>query len=402
MDFSRVQLADDDQDFLDEARDFLRPHVTEDVIRRDRETGDNFDEGVHLALGAAGYLTQDWKPESDGGFNRVRRRIWELEKRRAHVPWVTSGTTAMIARSVEKFASPELKAEVMPGVFSGHIRLCLGYTEPEGGSDVATCKTRAVREADGSSWVINGSKMFTSNAHNAKYVFLLTNSDPEAPKHKNLTMFLVPLASPGVEIQPIRTIDGDRTNIVYYSDVRVDDKYRLGEVNDGWTVVREPLNVEHGAVAAAPDGLQDVSIMMHQAGFMAAAVDKAAAKVTQKGPNGRRLIDDESVAYRLGRSVARMEASLSAQTIFGRVALAQTMRDISPDLMDILGTASSLPTGTDGAADDGASEYVYRFAPLVGIYGGTLEVFRNMIAQYVLGLGKPNYSPPAEKAKKAS
>jgi alkylation response protein AidB-like acyl-CoA dehydrogenase len=395
MDFSRVQLSDDDQAFQDEARDFLRAHVTEDVLRRDRETGDNFDEGVHLALGAAGYLARDWKPESDGGFNRVHRRIWDLEKRRAHVPWVTSGTTAMIARSVEKFGSPELKADVMPRVFSGHVRLCLGYTEPEGGSDVATCKTRAVR--DGDSWVINGSKMFTTGAHNCQYVFLITNTDPDAPKHKSLTMFLVPLDLPGIEIQGIRTVDGDRTNIVYYSDVRVDDKYRLGDVNDGWTVVREPLNVEHGAVDAASDGLQDVSIMMHQAGFMAAAVDKAAAKVAEKDPNGRRLIDDESVAYRLGRSVARMEASLSAQTIFGRVALAQTMRDISPDLMDILGTASSLPIGTDGAADDGASEYVYRFAPLVGIYGGTLEVFRNMIAQYVLGLGKPAYAPPAQK-----
>ena len=134
--------------------------------------------------------------------------------------------------------------------------------------------------------------------------------------------------------------------------------------------------------------------MMHQAGFMADPVDKAAARVAEKDPSGRRLIDDAAVAYRLGRSVARMEASLSAQTIFGRVALAQTMRDIAPDLMDILGTASTLPVGTDGAADDGASEYVYRFAPLVGIYGGTLEVFRNMIAQYVLGLGKPNYSAP--------
>jgi 3-oxocholest-4-en-26-oyl-CoA dehydrogenase alpha subunit len=312
---------------------------------------------------------------------------------------VTFGTTAMIARSVQKYGSPELVAEVMPRVMSGHVRLCLGYTEPEGGSDVATCKTRAVR--DGDSWVINGSKMFTTGAHNCQYVFLITNTDPDAPKHKSLTMFLVPLDTPGIEIQGIRTVDGDRTNIVYYSDVRVDDKYRLGEVNDGWTVVREPLNVEHGAVEAADDGLQDVSIMMHQAGTMAVAVDKAAAKVAEPDPNGCRLIDDESVAYRLGRSVARMEASLSATSIFGRVALAQTMRDISPDLMDILGTAASLPVGTDGAADDGAAEYVYRFAPLVGIYGGTLEVFRNMIAQYVLGLGKPNYSPAAEK-KKAS
>src|SRR5829696_245642 len=396
MDFSRVQLSDDDQAFLEEARDFLRAHVTEEVIRRDRETGDNFDEGVHLALGAAGYLAREWKPESEGGFNRLQNRIWQLEKRRAHVPWVTSGTTAMIARSVEKFGSSELKAEVMPRVFSGHVRLCLGYTEPEGGSDVATCKTRAVR--DGDSWVINGSKMFTTGAHNCQYVFLITNTDTDAPKHKSLTMFLVPLDSPGVEVQGIRTVDGDRTNIVYYSDVRVDDKYRLGEVNDRWTVVLEPLNVEHGAVDIASDGLQDVSIMMHQAGFMADACDMASAKVGEKDPNGCRLIDDGSVAYRLGRSVARMEASLSAPTIFGRVALAQTMRDISPDLMDILGTASTLPVGTDGAADDGAAEYVYRFAPLVGIYGGTLEVFRNMIAQYVLGLGKPAYAPVAKKA----
>jgi alkylation response protein AidB-like acyl-CoA dehydrogenase len=395
VDFSRVQLSDDDQAFLDEAREFLRTHVTEDVIRRDRETGDNFDEGVHLALGAAGYLEREWKPEADGGFSRVRRRIWELEKRRAHVPWVTWGTTAMVARSVARFGSPELQDEVLPGVFSGNVRLCLGYTEPEGGSDVATCKTRAVR--DGDAWVINGSKMFTTGAHNCRYVFLITNTDPDAPKHKSLTMFLVPLDSPGIEIQGIRTVDGDRTNIVYYSDVRVDDKYRLGDVNNGWTVLREPLNVEHGAVEAATDGLQDVSIMMHQAGFMATAVDKVAAKVAQPDPNGRRLIDDGSVAYRLGRSTARMEAALSAQSMFGRVALAQTMRDISPDLMDLLGTASTLAVGADGAADDGASEYVYRFAPLVGIYGGTLEVFRNMIAQYMLGLGKPAYAPPAQK-----
>ncbi|MBO0879589.1 MAG: acyl-CoA dehydrogenase family protein [Mycobacterium sp.] len=395
MDFSLVELSNEDHAFLEEARRFLSTHVTEEVRRRDRETGDNFDEGLHLKFGAAGYLAAEWKPESEGGFSRVRRRIWELEKRRAHVPWVTWGTTAMVARSVAKFGSAELCDEVLPKVFSGEVRLCLGYTEPDGGSDVATCKTRAVR--DGDAWIINGSKMFTTGAHNSQYVFLITNTAPEAPKHKSLTMFLVPLDSSGIEIQGIRTVDGDRTNIVYYSDVCVDDKYRLGDVNAGWAVLREPLNIEHGAVAPASDGLQDTSIMMHQAGSMAEAVDNASARVAQTGPDGRRLLDDQSVAYRLGRSVARMEAALSAPSIFGRVAIAQTMRDISPDLMDILGAASALPFGTDGAADDGSAEYAYRFAPLVGIYGGTLEVFRNMIAQYVLGLGKPNYSPPVKK-----
>lgn len=386
MDFSTVALSAEDEAFRTEVREFLSSVVTEDVIRRDRETGDNFDEGVHLALGAAGYLEKEFKSEADGGFTRVQSRIWQLEKRRAEVPWVTWGTTIMIARSVSKFAAPEIRDDVLRGVFDGTVRMCLGYTEPEGGSDVATCKTRAVR--DGDHWVINGSKMFTTGAHNCKYVFLITNTDPEAPKHKSLTMFLVPLDSDGIEIQGIRTVDGDRTNIVYYSDVRVDDKYRLGDVNGGWTVVREPLDAEHGAVAAADDGLADVAIMMHQAGFMAEAADNVAALVGKSG-----AVEDGSVAYRLGRSVARLEASLSSPSIFGRVALAQTMRDISPDLMDIAGSVAALPVGADGGADD-RSEYVYRFAPLVGIYGGTLEVFRNMIAQHVLGLGKPNYSAP--------
>jgi alkylation response protein AidB-like acyl-CoA dehydrogenase len=392
MDFSRVELSDEDQDFLDEARTLLSSQVTDDVLRRDRETGNNFDEDVHLALGAAGYIFGESHAESDGGFSRLRNRLWQMEKRRHHVPWVTAGTTSMIAKSVAKFATPEVRAEVLPRVFSGHVRLCLGYTEPDGGSDIATCKTRAVR--DGDSWVINGSKMFTTGAHNCQYVFLITNTDPDAQKHKSLTMFLVPLDLPGIEIQGIRTVDGDRTNIVYYSDVRVDDKYRLGEVNGGWTVLREPLNAEHGAVDASADGLQDVSIMMHQGGFMVTACDKAAAVVGTPDPNGRRPVDDRSVAYRLGRSVARMEVAISTPNIYGRVALAQAMRDVSPDLMDILGAAAALPLDADGAVDDGAAEYVFRFAPLVGIYGGTLEVFRNMIAQYMLGLGKPNYSLP--------
>ena len=315
MDFSRVELSEDDRAFRDELRAFLANIVTDEVIARDRETGENFDEGVHLALGEAGYLAADFKPESDGGFSRVRKRIWDLEIGRAHTPWFHWGTTAMVARAVEQFGSPELKEEVLARTLSGHYRLCLGYTEPEGGSDVATCKTRAVRDGDG--WIINGSKMFTSNAHNASYVFLITNTDPDAPKHQSLTMFLVPLDTPGVEIQPLRTVDGDRTNITYYSDVRVDDRYRIGEVNGGWTVLREALNDEHGTVEREADGLQKVAAMSEHVLLLAEAVDKIAALTG----------DDESVKYRLGRSIARMEAAMSTPDMFGRVANAQTMRD---------------------------------------------------------------------------
>lgn len=369
-----MELSEDDRAFRDELRAFLGRIVTDEVIAKDRQTGENFDEGVHLALGDAGYLAADFKDEADGGFSRVRRRIWNLEIGRRHTPWFHWGTTAMVARAVEQFGSPELKAEVMPNVLSGRFRLCLGYTEPEGGSDVATCKTRAVRDGDG--WVINGSKMFTSNAHNAQYVYLITNTDPDAPKHQSLTMFLVPLDRPGVEIQPIRTVDGDRTNITYYSDVRIEDRYRVGEVNRGWAVLRDALNDEHGTVEREDDGLQKLAAMSEHLLLLAEAVDNVAARAG----------NDDAVKYRLGRSIARMEAATSTPDMFGRVAIAQTMRDVAPELMDILGTASSV--------SHEAAEYILRLAGPTGIYGGTLEVFRNMIAQHALGLGRPSYAPP--------
>jgi len=119
--------------------------------------------------------------------------------------------------------------------------------------------------------------------------------------------------------------------------------------------------------------------------LLAEAVDRVAATAR---------LDDDSVKYRLGRGVAKVEAAMSTPEMFGRVAIAQTMRDVSPDLMDLLGAASGLPVGTEGAADDGGAEYIFRLAGPTGIYGGTLEVFRNMIAQHALGLGRANYSPP--------
>jgi 3-oxocholest-4-en-26-oyl-CoA dehydrogenase alpha subunit len=122
--------------------------------------------------------------------------------------------------------------------------------------------------------------------------------------------------------------------------------------------------------------------------LLAEAADKVAAVAA----------DEDSVKYRLGRGIARMEAAMSTPDMFGRVANAQAMREVSLDLMDIMGAASTLPVGEKGAVGDGAAEYVFRLAGPTGIYGGTLEVFRNMIAQHALGLGRPNYSPPKAKS----
>ncbi len=389
MDFARVDLSEADRAFRERLRAFLADVVTDEVIERDRRTGENFDEAVHLALGRERYLERDYHDEAAGGFDAVRRRIWQLEVGRAHTPWFHWGTTAMVAKAVQRFGSPDLVGEVLDGVLAGRVRLCLGFTEPDGGSDVATCKTRAVRDGEG--WIVNGSKTYTSNAHNAQYVFLLTNTDPTASKHRSLTMFLVPLDSPGVEIQPIRTVDGDRTNITYYTDVRVDDRYRLGEVHGGWAVLREALDAEHGTVARDTGGLEAIAVMAEHLLLLAEGLDRVAGVLGTPDAGGRRRIDDDAVAYRLGLDVARVEAAASTPGMFGRVAIAQTMRDTSSDLMNLLGAAAALPSGTPGAVDGGGVEYLFRLASPMGIYGGTLEVFRNMIAQHALGLGRPVY-----------
>jgi alkylation response protein AidB-like acyl-CoA dehydrogenase len=196
-------------------------------------------------------------------------------------------------------------------------------------------------------------------------------------------MFLVPTSAPGIEIHGLRTVDGERTNVTYYSDVRIPDRYRLGAVNDGWTVLNGPLSAEHGSDGPDPVGLADIATMSSFGAAMAEAADAIARQAN---------LSEGSVAYRLGRAHARIEVALSTPGIFGRVAIAQTMRDVAPDLMDVLGSASVLPARVAGSV--GSAEYLYRWAPLTGIYGGSIDVFRNMIAQHVLGLGRPNYSPP--------
>ena len=359
MDFSDVALSAEDKDFRDQTRKFLTKHVTDEVLRAIESSAKTSMSKCIWRWAKRGIWPRTrWL--SEGGFSPVHRRIFQLEIARAHTPWYHWGTTAMVARMVEQFGAPELAGTVLPGVLSGEIRLCLGYTEPEGGSDVATCKTRAVRDGEGT-WIINGSKMFTSNAQNAQYVFLLTNTDPQGRKHQNLTMFLVPLDSPGIEIQGIRTLDGDRTNIVYYSDVRVDDRYRIGEVNGGWTVMRSALDAEHGIVDREDHGLQYISAMAAHGTEMAEAVDTVAAMV----PTGTGWVAADG--RRVGEIPARPRyrpdgGGASTPGMFGRVAIAQTMRDISPDLMDMLGTASALPIEAEGAVDDGATEYLFRLA----------------------------------------
>jgi alkylation response protein AidB-like acyl-CoA dehydrogenase len=269
-------------------------------------------------------------------------------------------------------------------VADGSVRICLGYTEPDGGSDIAAAKVRAVR--DGDEWVINGSKIFTTGAQDATYCFLITRTDPELPKHKGLTMFLVPMATPGIEIQPIRTYGGERTNVVYYGDVRIPDRYRLGGVNDGWSVLHGPLDAEHSLREKSDDLPIAGRYAMHMNDALRGVVEWAR---DSRRPDGSRVIDDPTVLMRLGRIAMDMEVVLSTPAPMGRVRRGDVTVEDSALLMDLMGPEALLSRGTPGAPAEGAVEFAHRWAQGVPTYGGSVEVFRTMIAQHVLGLPRP-------------
>jgi len=197
---------------------------------------------------------------------------------------------AMVAATLLVCGTEQQKAEVVPRILAGEVLCCLGYSEPDAGSDVAAVTTRAVR--DGDHWVITGQKMFTTMAHEAHYVFLLTRTNPDAPKHQGLTMFLVPMDTPGIEIMPVATMGGERTNITYYDEVRVPDAWRVGEVDAGWSVMHAALVYERSSANwGEPNHL----------------VESVAEWARTPDADGRRPLDDRRVAATLARWSTELE-----------------------------------------------------------------------------------------------
>lgn len=389
MDFSRVELDAEQAQFAKEVETFLEGVDLDEVHEQERLTGNGFSEKVHLALGARGWVMPTWPVDQGGaGLGPVEARILELKLAEANIPSVSGGTTRLVWTSVEKYLDKELLADIRPKVASGHVRFCLGYSEPDGGSDIANAKVRAVR--DGDEWLINGAKIFTTGAQQCQYVFLITRTDPDAPKHKGLTMFLVPLSTPGVEIQPIRTYGGERTNVVYYGDVRVHDRYRLGEVNQGWSVLHGPLDEEH-SIGVEGSGLDDPSIGRSFLRELERALDEAArwaAGATR--PDGSAVANDRSVKMRLGRVAMELEAGISAPGPMGRVLGSEALIRGAADLVDMVGPQALLSYGAPHSIGNGALDFAHRYAQGTATYGGTVEVFRNIIAQHVLGLPQLN------------
>lgn len=373
-----------------EARALFAELVTDDVRRRVRETGTIHDETLHRALCERGWLTASW-PIADGGQGRsaVEMAPFFEEAYFAEAPLVAALTTMLVAETLRRIGTPFQREAVLEPIVRGELLACLGLSEPDAGSDVAAARTRAIR--DGDEWVIDGQKMFTTMAHAADYVYLLARTDPDAPKHRGLTMFLFPMSTPGIEVQRVDTLGGERTNITFYSGVRVPDTARVGDVNDGWSTLGITLAFERGMVPTA--GIQCAHLMT-----------QLEAWAGERGDDGTRPLDDPVVRARLAQlrsatEVARLLGMSSVWThdqgtmpiVEGSMAklfASELLYEIANAAVEIGGAAATVDSDHPGSIADGAFERAYRHSPVEAIYGGTSEIQRTIIAQH-LGLPRP-------------
>jgi len=381
------RLGEKSEVFRKEAREFLREVLTPEVLERCHRTGVQHDEGFAAAMRDKGWLAPGWPVEYGGqGRDPMEVLAFSEEMARANAPTYALGTTMMIAWVIQQVGTEEQKREILPKALAAEIVIVLGFTEAENGSDAAAAKTSAVRSGDG--WTINGSKMFTTNAHIGDYVFLLTRTNTEVPKHRGLTTFLVPMDQPGVEVRPVHTLSGERTNITFYNDVHVSDAWRIGEVDGGWPVMTVALAREHNAgfVGEQDRLLANVEDWAHQ------TLDD----------DGRPMIEDPTVRERMGRAATEAEVSrllqrraawlssigvaAHAKGSMSKLFSSERLERQAADLTEMIGTDGLRSWGEPTAPCGGEIEHAVRHAKGTTIYAGSSEIQRNIIAQHGLGL----------------
>jgi hypothetical protein len=389
MDFSE---PDDLAAHREAARAWADAHVRPEWASEQRRSGCHQTMELHALLARDGILGAGWPAEYGGSSvdPGLARAVFDELAPRGLLSdgWAT---TLMVAHTISHIGTEEQKCEYLPAVLRGEMVIALGYSEPDSGSDVASAKTTAVRVADSASagWVINGQKMFTSTAQVASHVFVLARTNTDAPKHKGLTLFLVPTASPGFELRPIHTLGGQVTNATFYSDVQVPDSARIGGVDAGWPVMKVALVYERG-VGGAASLEQTVSR------------DLATWARGARRPDGSAVFDDPLVAERVGR-IAVDEAVLEVldaqmRWLAGQGQLPQvegSMRKLFwsesaqrhySDALDILGAEGALAPDALGAPVAGRLEQGFRAAVVTTVYGGVSEILREIIAERRLGL----------------
>jgi alkylation response protein AidB-like acyl-CoA dehydrogenase len=364
----------------------MTPERRASLAHNDGEYGDGAAyKDVVRQLGHDGWLAIGW-PSEYGGQNRsmLDQLIFTDEAAIAGVP-VPFLTINTVGPTIMKYGTPEQKERFLPRIAAGELHFSIGYSEPEAGTDLASLRTRAVR--DGDQYVINGQKMWTSLIQYADFVWLACRTDPDALRHKGLSIVIVPTDANGFSWNPVRTAAGVNTSATYYSDVRVPAANLVGEEHRGWPLITNQLNHERVALTSA------------------APVLTALAEVTDwaritKLPDGRRVIDQEWVQLNLARVQAKAEylklmnwriatqsvplgpAAASATKVYGTELTLEAARL----MMEVLGPNAEVRYGSPGALLAGRLERMHRSGLILTFGGGTNEVQRDIIAAAALGL----------------
>ncbi len=383
IDFTPEQKA-----FRDEMRAYFEKLVTPAVLEemKDSEGGGPEFRAAMKQMGRDGLLGIGW-PEEYGGQARssIEQMIFSDECQRAGfpLPFLTLNT---VGPTIMQFGSEEQKKFFLPKILAGEIFFCIGYSEPGAGTDLASLQSRAVK--DGDEWVINGQKVFTSLANYADYVWLAVRTDPDAPKHKGISMIIVPTAAEGFRLTPTPTVGGIATNTTYYDDVRVPLENLVGPENGGWGLIVNQLN--HERVSLMNYGTMERNLQM---------VTDWARKTER---DGKRVIDEPWVQQNLAKVKARVSvlrvmnwkqawaltrgnlhpADASAVKVFGSEFNIEGYRLLG----EVLGANGVIRRDSPEAAIMGRIEMMYRSMLILTFGGGTNEVQRDIIAMAGLGL----------------
>ncbi|OAH15040.1 acyl-CoA dehydrogenase family protein [Streptomyces jeddahensis] len=343
-------------------------------------------------MGRDGLLGLGWPVEYGGqGRGPDEQFVFFDEAYRAGAP-VSMVTLNTVGPTLMKYGTQEQKDRFLPGILSGDIVFAIGYSEPSAGTDLASLRTRAVRDGggDGGDWLIDGQKIFTSNAQHADWIWLACRTDPDAPKHRGISIILVPTDAPGFSWTPIETVGGLTTTATYYDGIRVPASHLVGEENGGWGLITNQLNHERVALAALGMQAEDA----YEAVLAAA---RAPDPVT-----GERRIDAPWVRSRLAEVHARLAATrllnwrLVGDVGAGRLApgdasgvkFAGTESAVEAYRMcqEIAGEAGLVRSGSPGAFGDGELERMNRAAQINTFGGGVSEVQREIVATMRLGM----------------
>ncbi len=369
-------------------RSELRAYFAEVLTPEVREALDTESEGgavfrsIVRRMGKDGWLGIGW-PKEYGGQGRPTSDQFifftEVQRARAPFPFVTLNT---VGPMIMRHGTEEQKSFFLSGILAGEINCAIGYTEPGAGTDLASLRTRAI--LDGDEWIVDGNKVFTSGADQADYIWLAVRTDPDAPKHKGISILLVPTASPGFSCTPIVTVGGVTTTASYYDGVRVPRTALVGDVNEGWRLITGQLNHERVGLAA-------VSALSFR------LWDEVAAWVIDQGLEETPWIQaDLARTYALTEALKllnwRMTAAVadgslgpadsSSVKVFGTEATIEIYRR----LLGIVGAGGYLAPGSPGAALHGELERAGRQAQINTFGGGVNEVQREILATAGLGM----------------